>query len=183
MGRVVRQGCILSPILFSIYKETIMKEALEDIEEGMKIGGIRIKDIRFADDQVVLAETEEGLQRLMDALHNSIGKYSMKMNIKKTKSMRISRSGEEDINIQINGTRIEQVKTFKYLGAEITSDGRCQKEIQIRIARSKNAFTKIEELLSKGLNIGTKKKNNSNHSLECIHPVWVRIMGDKEKGI
>ena len=132
-----------------------MKEALEDIEEGMKIGGIRIKDIRFADDQVVLAETEEGLQRLMDALHNSIGKYSMKMNIKKTKSMRISRS-EEDINIQINGTRIEQ--TFKYLGAEITSKGRCQKEIQIRIARAKNAFTKIKELLSKGLNIGTKKK-------------------------
>ena len=158
IGRGVRQGCILSPILFSIYTETIMKEALEDIEEGVKIGGRQIKDIRFADDQVVLAETKEGIQRLMDALNNTIAKYNMKMNIKKTKSMRISRRGDEIINIQINGTGIEQVKTFKYLGAEITSDGKCQKEIQIRIAKAKNAFTKIKELLSKGLNIRTKKR-------------------------
>ena len=50
------------------------------------------------------------------------------------------------------------MKSFKYLGTEITSDGRCQKEIQIRIARTKNAFTKVKELLSKSLRIETKKR-------------------------
>ena len=62
------------------------------------------------------------------------------------------------MNIQINSTGIKQVKTYKYLGAEITSDGKCQNEIPIRIARAKNAFTKIKELLSKGLSIETKKR-------------------------
>ena len=105
-----------------------------------------------------MAETEEGLQRLMNILNNTFARYNMKLNTKKTKTMRISRSGEETMNIQINGTGIEQVKTFKYLGAEITSDGKCQNEIRIRIARAKNAFTKIKELLSKGLSIETKKR-------------------------
>ena len=117
-----------------------------------------MKDIRFADDQVVIAETEEGLQKLIDNLHTAIGRYNMRMNIKKTKTMRISRSGEENVNIQINGARIEQVKSFKYLGTEITSDGRCSKEIQTRIARTKIAFTKVKELLSKGLRIETKRR-------------------------
>jgi len=158
IGRGVRQGCILSPILFSIYTEAIMREAFEDSEEGVSIGGVKMKDIRFADDQVVIAETEEGLQKLVDSLHTTIGRYNMKMNIKKTKVMRISRNGEGNMDIYINGNKIDQVKSFKYLGTEITSDGRCSKEIQIRIARTKNAFTKVKELLSKGLQIETKRR-------------------------
>ena len=51
IGRGVRQGCIISPLLFSIYTEALMIEALEDIEEGIKVGGEQIKEIRFADDQ------------------------------------------------------------------------------------------------------------------------------------
>jgi len=61
--------------------------------------------------------------------------------------MKISRNGDENMNICIDNNRIEQVKSFKYLGVEITSDGRCGKEIQIRIARTKNAFMKVKELL------------------------------------
>ena len=60
----------------------------------------------------------------MDCLHTTIGRYNMKINIKKTKAMRISRNGDENMNICIDNNRIEQVKSFKYLGVEITSDGR-----------------------------------------------------------
>ena len=62
-----------------------MIEALEDIEEGIKVGGEQIKEIRFADDQAVIANSEEGLQKLMDSLQATIGRYDMKMNIKKPK--------------------------------------------------------------------------------------------------
>src|SRR5437870_8226323 len=86
IGRGVRQGCPLSPLLFSIYAEMMMMEVLEGMEEGVRVGGVLISDIRFEDDQgMVLRCTEMGLQRLMDKLNAVAKKYSMKINIKKTK--------------------------------------------------------------------------------------------------
>ena len=122
----------MSPLLFNIYAEAMMEEALEGIEEGIKIGGILLKDVRFADDQSMVAGSEIGLQKIMDSLTVTAERYGMKINIKKTKVMRVSKKGGE-INITINGTKLEQVKSFKYLGHTITDDGRCETEIKCRI--------------------------------------------------
>src|ERR1043165_5233538 len=70
----------------------------------------------------------------------------MKINIKKTKVMRISKRGEETINITLNGEEIEQVKKFCYLGSVVTEDARCHEEIKRRIALGKDAFYKRGEL-------------------------------------
>src|SRR6476661_703462 len=57
IGRGVKQGYPLSPVLFSIYTEMMMKEALENVEEGIRVGGELIKDVKYADDQGMVANT------------------------------------------------------------------------------------------------------------------------------
>src|SRR6476469_6404701 len=87
IGRGVRKGCPLSHLMCSIYVEMMMKEAFENVEEGIRVGGELIKDVKYADDQGMVANTEAGLQSLMDSLHTTAKHYDMKINIKKTKAM------------------------------------------------------------------------------------------------
>ena len=109
IGRGVRQGCSLSPLLFNIYAEAMMVVAMEGIEEGIKIGGKLIKDVRFGDDQGMIVGNEQGLQKIMESLNSTSLKYGMKINNKKTKVMKVSRVKGE-VNITINGVKIEQVR-------------------------------------------------------------------------
>ena len=66
IGKVVHQGCILSPFLFNLYAEYIMKNAgLEEAQVGIKISGRNISHLRYADDTILLAESEEELKSLL----------------------------------------------------------------------------------------------------------------------
>src|SRR6476619_6754958 len=71
IGRGVRKGCLLSPLFFSIYAEMMMKEALENVEEGIRVGGKLIRDVKYADDQETVANTKAGLQSWMDSLNTT----------------------------------------------------------------------------------------------------------------
>ena len=90
----VRQGCILSPILFNLYSEMLIKDALQD-EDGIKFNGESITTIRYADDTAILAETEEDLQRMMDKIHQHCKNYGMNHNLKKTKTLVINKKDAE----------------------------------------------------------------------------------------
>ena len=77
----VRQGCILSPILFNLYSEWMTKE-IEENTEGIKINGDIIRDCRYADDAAMLADTTEKLQKSVDILESVCTDYGMKINTK-----------------------------------------------------------------------------------------------------
>ena len=66
IGKGVRQGCILSPCLFNLYAEYIMRNAgLEEVQAGIKIVGRNINNLRYADDTTLMAESEEELKSLL----------------------------------------------------------------------------------------------------------------------
>ena len=136
----------------------MMIDAMEEIQEGIKVGGELVKDVRFTDDQGMVAGSEGGLQKLMDGLNRTAKAYDMKVKIKKTKVMKVLRKGEGVISITIDGEILEHVERFRYLGALITSDGRCETEIKTRIGMAKNAFNQRKVLLNKNLNKDINKR-------------------------
>lgn len=85
----VRQGCYLSPLLFNVYLEEIFTKGL-DGKRGIRIGRKRIECIRFADDVVLVAESERTVNNMLKHLHDACVEYGMKINTAKTESMIIS---------------------------------------------------------------------------------------------
>ena len=81
----VRQGCLLSPILFNVFLERITTDTLEDHEGTVSIGGRTITDLRFADDIDGLAGEEEELAKIVECLNKAFSAYSMEISAKKTK--------------------------------------------------------------------------------------------------
>ena len=156
--RGVRQGCVLSPDLFNLYSEVIMRELVE--LEGIKIGGRNLNNIRYADDTVLVADSEDKLQRLVQALVQASGERGLKMNTSKTKVMIISKGNEGTrTHINVNGEELEQVSRYKYLGSVVTEDGRCLEEIKTRIAIAKTSFNRIKSLVTnRSISIGLRKR-------------------------
>ena len=88
IGKGVRQGCILSPCLFNLYAEYIMIRAgLEKAQTGIKISGRNINNLRYEDDTILMAESEEELKSLLMKVNEENEKVGLKLNIQKTNIM------------------------------------------------------------------------------------------------
>ena len=88
IGKGVHQGCILSPCLFNFYAEHIMRNAgLEEAQAGIKIARRNINNLRYADDNILMAESEEELESLLIKVKKESEKVDLKLNSQKMKIM------------------------------------------------------------------------------------------------
>ena len=82
IGKGIRQGCALSPCLFNLYAEYIMRNAgLDEAQTGIKIAGRNINNLRYANDTSIVAEREEELKSLLMKVKEESGRADLKLNI------------------------------------------------------------------------------------------------------
>ena len=115
IGKEVRQGCILSPCLFNLYAEYIMRNAgADEAQAGIKIARRNINNLRYADDTTLMAESEEELKSLLMKVKEKSEKACLKHNIQNTKFMAFSPM----TSWQIDGGNVETVTRFNFLGLQ-----------------------------------------------------------------
>ena len=87
----MRQGYVLSPLLFNIYSEATFKEALDETSGGIRVNGVVIYNLRYADDTVILANNPAELQRMIDSVVQYNEQFGLHMNISRTNVMVFSK--------------------------------------------------------------------------------------------
>jgi len=113
--RGVRQGCIISPILFNLYSEYMMTE-IHELDKGIEVGGHIYNNLRYPDDAVIMSENEADLQDLVSSINDVCKEYGIAMNVKKTKTMVIDKAKNTQCNIIIDANTLEKVTQYRYLG-------------------------------------------------------------------
>ena len=120
IGKGVCQGCILSPCLFNLYAEYIMRNAgLDEAQAGIKIARKNISNVIYADDTTLMAESEEKLKSLLMKVKEESEKEGLKLNIQKTKIM----ASGPATSWEIDEETMETGADFTFLGSKITADG------------------------------------------------------------
>ena len=114
IGKGVHQGCILSPCLFKLHAEYIMRNTgLEEAQAGVKIARRNINDLRYADDTTLMAESEE-LKSLLMKVKEESKNVGLKLNIQKTKLM----ASGSITSLEIDGETVETVSHFNFFGLQ-----------------------------------------------------------------
>ena len=116
---------------------------LDELQTGIKIGGKNINNLRYVDDTILVAETEEKLKSLLMRVKEESERASLRLNIKKTKIM----ASNPIIVWQAEGEKVEVVTDFLFLSSKITADGNHSHEIRRRLFLGRKAMTKLDSVL------------------------------------
>ena len=150
IGKGVRQGCILSPCLFNLYAEHIMRNAgLDEAQAGIKIAGRNINNLRYAGDTTLIAESEKELKSLLMKVKEESEKVGLKLNIQKTKIMASNPITSWEID--------EETVSDFFGGSKITADGDCSHEIKRRLFLGRKVMTNLDSIFkSRDITLPTK---------------------------
>ena len=153
----IRQGCILSPTLFNLFLERIMQETLHDHTTTISISGRPICNLCFADDIDLMAGSNSELQELTNKLIATASAYGMEISTVKSKVM-VNSTNNASVSIIMDGKKLEEVSSFKYLEATLTKDGTCKTEICIQIATATALMARLTRVWKSNISFQTKFK-------------------------
>ena len=144
IGKGVCRCCILSPCLFNLHAEYIMRNArLEESQARIKIARRNINNLRYADDTTLMADSEEELKSLLMKVKEESEKVGLKLNIQKMKIMAFG----PITSWEIDEETVEAVSEFILLGSKITADGDCSHEIKRRLLLQRKVITNLYSIL------------------------------------
>lgn len=177
----VKQGCILSPILFSLY----INDLPDMLPDGVTVAGVTVKVLLYADDIVILSNSPSGLQNMINSLQSYCNMWSLKVNLSKSKVMvfrkgpRISKNlkwtyGDEDIQI---------VNSYMYLGVDLSYNLSFKKHLQSKLSCSKVAISSCWSKYINNPNISRENKlkifEAASKSIMCYaSQVWGHMKYD-----
>ena len=167
VGVGLRQGCVMSPWPFHWFMDAVTKDAREKAGDV----GVTLRDQRrntqrkvdwlmLADDTVLLGDSEEKLERLVQEFGRVCRRRKLWVNETKRKIMKIGKKGKANgVDISLNDRRMEDAETYGYLGVDMSSDGGMGEEVNPRIAEAKKAWGAIKDLWRKRHISGGKSGN------------------------
>ena len=146
IGKGVHQEYILSPCLFNLYEEYIMRNAgLDEAQAGIRIAWRNINNLRYVDDTTLMAESKEELKSLLMKVKQESEKGDLKFNLQKMKTM----TSGPITSWHIDGETMEIVTDYIFLGSKISADGDCSHKIKRCFLLGRKAMTKLDSLLKR----------------------------------
>ena len=141
----VRQGCVMSPLLFILAIDWVMKSTHSSNNTG--IGWTlftSLEDLDYADDLALLSHLEKHMQSKTSKLQSNAEKNGLKINTKKTEVM--SLNTKQPARIQVDGNNLSNTTTFTYLSSIVTSDGGADKDIKARLSKARGAVISFKNI-------------------------------------
>nr|CAB3230289.1 craniofacial development protein 2-like [Phallusia mammillata] len=146
----VRQGCVLSPLLFITTIDYVMRKAMNYPKFGISwTNHKRLTDLDFADDIALLAESMTDLQEMTNSFAKNAATAGLSINSDKTKLLRVGGETQSNVHLTINGIEpINNITSFTYLGSVFTTDADVEADINARIGKAASAFRRLKTVWS-----------------------------------
>ena len=158
-----------SPCLFNFCAEYSLRNAgLEEAQAGIKIAGRNINNLRYVDDTILIAESEEELKSLLIKVKEESEKVGLKLNIQKTKIM----ASGPITSWEIDGETVKTVSDFILGGFKVTADGDCSHEIKRPLLLGRKVMTNLDSILKSRHYFANKGPSSQGYGFSSGH-VWI----------
>ena len=155
--------------LFNLHAEYIIRNVgLDESQAEIKMAVININNLRYADDTMLMAESEEELKSLLMKVKEESEKVNLKLNIQKTKIM----ASGPITSWQIDGETVETVTDFIYGCFKITADGDCSHEIKRGLLLGRKVMTNLDSIFKSRHHFASKGPSSQGYGFSCGH-VWM----------